>query len=70
MTWKRSKTIFAFGRFVETAPRYAADMSMATASIRALLGRSRFQKGFNASAPLPSPTKTTVPLSRSRTTVR
>ena len=35
-------------------------MSMATASIFAPLGRSRFQNGFSASAPLPSPTKTTA----------
>lgn len=41
---------------------------MATASILALLGRSRFQKGFSASTPSPSPTKTTAPLSRSMTT--
>ena len=34
-------------------------MSMATASILALLPWSRFQKGFKALAPLPSPTKTT-----------
>lgn len=34
------------------------------------LGRSRFQNGPSASAPLPSPTKTTAPLSRSMTTVR
>ena len=45
-------------------------MSMATASILALLGRSRFQNGWSASAPLPLPTKTTAPLSKSRTTVR
>src|SRR5690349_11702476 len=45
-------------------------MSMATASILALLARSRFQSGFSASAPLPSPTKTTAPLSRSMTMVR
>ena len=44
-------------------------MSMATASIRAPLGRNRFQDGFRASAPLPSPTNTTAPLSRSITTV-
>ena len=70
ITWNRSKTIFAPGRFVETASRYAGDMSIATASIFALLPRSRFQNGFSALAPLPSPTKTTAPLSRSRTTVR
>ena len=69
-TWKWSKTIFALGRWVVTAAWYAADMSMATASILAPLGRSRFQNGFSASAPLPSPTKTTAPLSRSMTTVR
>ena len=45
-------------------------MSVATAAILAPLGRSRFQNGFRASAPLPSPTKTTAPLSRSMTTVR
>ena len=33
ITWKWSKTIFALGRWVMTAPQYAADMSMATASI-------------------------------------
>ena len=45
-------------------------MSMATASIFAPLGRNRFQNGFSASAPLPSPTNTTAPLSRSITMVR
>ena len=45
-------------------------MSMATASIFAPLGRSRFQNGFSASPALPSPTKTTPPVSRSRTRVR
>ena len=69
MTWKWSNTITASFRWAETAPRYAADMSMATASIFAPLGRSRFQNGFSASAPLPSPTNTTAPLSRSSTTV-
>ena len=39
-------------------------------SILAPLGRCRFQKGFSASAPLPSPTKTTAPLSKSMTSVR
>ena len=39
------------GRWVETGPRYATDMSMATAfDLGAPLGRSRFQKGFSASA--------------------
>src|SRR5262249_41567858 len=47
MTWKWSKTIFALGTCFMTAPQYPADMSMATAVILALLGRSRFQKDFN-----------------------
>jgi len=41
---------------------------MATASTRALARRSRRQKGTRVSAPFPGPTKTTRPLSRSRTT--
>jgi hypothetical protein len=45
-------------------------MSMATAAVRAPLGRSQFQNGSSASAPLPSPTKATAPLSRSMTTVK
>ena len=32
--------------------------------------RKRFQKGSKASAPLPAPTNTTAPLTRSSTTVR
>ncbi len=48
----------------------AWDISMATAWIFALEFLSRVQKASRASAPLPSPTKTTAPLSRSRTTVK
>ena len=45
-------------------------MSVATASMRAREDRKRLQNGSRASAPLPSPTNTTAPLSRSSTTVR
>ena len=59
------------GQVVADGRMYAGDMSVATALIRAPESpRSRFQKGRRASAPLPSPTKTTAPLSRSSTTVR
>src|SRR5208337_2822292 len=45
-------------------------MSIATALILACEPQRRFQNGFNASAPFPLPTKTTAPVSRSRTNVR
>ena len=57
-------------RWVVTASMYAGDMSVATASIRAREWRSRIQKAVNASPPLPWPTRTTAPLSRSNTIVR
>src|SRR5271157_4524855 len=45
-------------------------MSIATALILACEPQIRFQNGRKASAPLPLPTKTTAPVSRSRTNVR
>ena len=45
-------------------------MSIATATTQALVRFRRRQKGARASVPLPCPTNTTAPLSRSNTTVR
>jgi hypothetical protein len=58
------------GRCAETADRYSAAISMATASILAPMSRNRFQNGLSTSAPLPSPTKTTAPRSTFMTVVR